>query len=178
MKEESELLKTIIADTDLETFEVLKKISDKYDVIFLSSDFAINFILEYERIDLVLVSNKISNLNSIIERTKKKKIKLLVFGRDIKYPVSYQEVEDLLNNEQEKKIIDIEKNNISIKKKFRKILSDSKKFFDDNDRKNNSIREGKDSKKLDTLDKTTDERVEKKNAYYPEETIQTNSKQY
>ena len=59
MDKETEILKVIIADTDLKTFEELKVLSDRFNTIFLSSDFAVNFILEYEKIDIVLISNKI-----------------------------------------------------------------------------------------------------------------------
>ena len=123
MGKEIESLKVIIADTDLKTFEELKALSDQYNTVFLSSDFAVNFILEYERIDAVLISNKISNLNSIIERTNKKRIKVFVFGRDIKYPVDYREVEKILKIEQEKKTTENEKNIPFFKKTFKKILS-------------------------------------------------------
>ena len=57
MGKEIESLKVIIADTDLKTFEELKALSDQYNTVFLSSDFAVNFILEYEKIDAVLISS-------------------------------------------------------------------------------------------------------------------------
>jgi len=104
MVKEGETLKAIIADTNLKTFEDLKNLSESYSILFLSSDFAVNFILEYEKIDTVLISNRISDLNSIINRINKKKISMYIFGRDIKYPVNCDEVDKILKIELEKKL--------------------------------------------------------------------------
>ncbi|MCD4670835.1 MAG: hypothetical protein K8S14_10360 [Actinomycetia bacterium] len=129
MSKETESLKVIIADTDLKTFEELKVLSDRYSTIFLSSDFAVNFILEYEKIDTVLISNKISNLNSIIKRTNKKRIKVFILGRDIKYPIDLMEVEKTLEIEQKRKIAEDEKNTPFLKRTFKQILSGEKRIF-------------------------------------------------
>ena len=45
MNNEYVTLKVIIADTDLETFNGLKELNEKFNTIFLSSEFAVNFIL-------------------------------------------------------------------------------------------------------------------------------------
>jgi len=130
MDKETKTLKVIIADTDLKTFEELKTLCDQYNTVFLSSDFAVNFILEYEKIDTVIISNKISNLNSIIERTDKKRIKVFIMGRDTKYPVSIEEVEKILKTEQERKINEIEGEIPFFKKTFNQILAGKKRILE------------------------------------------------
>jgi len=157
MSKETEKLKVIIADTDLKTFEELKVLSDQYNTIFLSSDFAVNFILEYERIDTVLISNKISNLNSIIERTNKKRIKVFIIGRDIKYPIDHKEVEKILEIEQERKIAKNEKNIPFFKKTFKQILSGKNKIFEN--RRLNLL----DHTKVLNTDKSSTKKIEKEN---------------
>lgn len=129
MDKETETLKVIIADTDLKTFEGLKVLSNQYNTIFLSSDFAVNFILEYEKIDIILISNKISNLNSIIERTSKKCIKVFRIGKDIRYPIDLKEVKKILEIEQERKITENEENIKFFKKTFKKILNGKNRIF-------------------------------------------------
>ena len=74
----------ILADKDLETFERIRKLNNKFNFINLSSDFAVNFILEYEKIDLIIISKKISSLSNIIEKANRKKISVYILGRDIK----------------------------------------------------------------------------------------------
>jgi MinD-like ATPase involved in chromosome partitioning or flagellar assembly len=129
MVKEKETLKAIIADTDLKTFEDLKNLSEIYSTLFLSSDFAVNFILEYEKIDTVLISNRISNLNSIINRINKKNISMYIFGRDIKYPVNYNEVDKILKMELEKKLAKNKKDIPIFKKKLKEILNKKNKIF-------------------------------------------------
>ena len=97
-------LKVIIADTDLETFSGLKELNNKFNTIFLSSEFAVNFILEYEKIDIAVISKKISNLNGIIERANKRNTKILMLGRDLNYPIILKELEEMLEKEYLKKI--------------------------------------------------------------------------
>jgi len=133
MDDKSNTIKVIIADTDLKTFEILKSLSDKYNMIFLSSDFAVNFMLEYEKIDLVISSNKISNFNSIIERTTNKKIRLLIFGKDIRYPINSKEVESIIIREQERKIVLSKRDNKSFTRKIKKIWEERKKLFHEKD---------------------------------------------
>lgn len=174
MGKEIESLKVIIADTDLKTFEELKALSDQYNTVFLSSDFAVNFILEYEKIDTVLISNKISNLNSIIERTNKKRIKVFVFGRDIEYPVDCREVEEILKIEQEKKTAENKKNIPFFKKTFKNILS-RKNRISKNQKlnlkgyKDKLINDDNSNKKIISEEKTKEEyedsKVSKKSKY-------------
>ena len=83
MSTEKIILKVIIADTDLETFNGLKELDERFNTVFLSSEFAVNFILEYEKIDIVIISKKISNLNGIIERARKRDTKILMMGNDL-----------------------------------------------------------------------------------------------
>jgi cellulose biosynthesis protein BcsQ len=129
MTKENETLKVIIADIDLKTFEDLKNLSESYSTLFLSSDFAVNFILEYEKIDTVLISNRISNLNSIIKRINKKKINMYIFGRDINYPVKYSEVDNILKIELEKKLARNRRDIPIFKKKLKEIFNKKNETF-------------------------------------------------
>ncbi|GAG86085.1 unnamed protein product, partial [marine sediment metagenome] len=85
----------IFADRDLETFERIQKLRDRFNFINLSSDFAVNFILEYEKIDLVIISRKISNLENIIRRANRKKINVYILGKDINLPLNEKEIENI-----------------------------------------------------------------------------------
>jgi MinD-like ATPase involved in chromosome partitioning or flagellar assembly len=140
MVKDNKYLKTIIADTDLDTFKALQSLNDKYNIIFLSSDFAVNFMLEYEKIDLVIISNRIPDLNGIIKRTEDKKVKLLLMGKDLPYPIDYKEIEELLEKEQENKIKNLTVNNGSIKQKFKNLWLEGKKIFEE--KKDNDIDAG------------------------------------
>jgi MinD-like ATPase involved in chromosome partitioning or flagellar assembly len=131
MDKEHIKLKVIIADTDLVTFDILKNLGESYNVIFLSSDFAVNFILEYEKIDLILTSNKISNLNGIIKRAEDKKVKILILGKDLKYPIDYKDVNDLLKIEQDKKTENVRNRNTSIKQRFKSMWLEGKRLFEE-----------------------------------------------
>ena len=91
----------IIADIDLETFKKVEKLNERFNLVNLSSDFAVNFILEYEKIDLILISNRIPNLESIKGHAKRKNIDVYVIGKDIKSPF----VPDITNNKTGKSII-------------------------------------------------------------------------
>ena len=42
--------KVIIADTEYETFDEILKIKENFSFINLSSEFAVNFIIEYEKL--------------------------------------------------------------------------------------------------------------------------------
>lgn len=113
--------KIIIADTDLNTFNELTKIKEDFCFINLSSDFAVNFVMEYEKVDYLLISNRINNLNNLIIKAQKKKVKIFILGKDIEYPLNFVKVKDLLINEI--------KNNIAADKKtgsFKKLF---KGFF-------------------------------------------------
>ena len=106
----------ILADKDLETFERIRKLNNKFNFINLSSDFAVNFILEYEKIDLIIISKKISNLQNIIEKANRKKISVYILGRDIKLPINEEEIENILLKEIENKILNRESRRFNIKK--------------------------------------------------------------
>jgi len=106
----------ILADKDLETFERIRKLNNKFNFINLSSDFAVNFILEYEKIDLIIISKKISNLQNIIEKANRKKISVYILGRDIKLPINEEEIENILLKEIENKILSRESRRFNIKK--------------------------------------------------------------
>jgi hypothetical protein len=91
--------KIIIADTELNTFNEIAKINNDFCFINLSSDFAVNFVLEYEKIDFLLISNRIKNLDKLIVKADKKKIKIFIFGKDIEYPLSSNHIKDFLIKE-------------------------------------------------------------------------------
>ena len=106
----------ILADKDLETFERIRKLNNKFNFINLSSDFAVNFILEYEKIDLIIISKKISSLSNIIEKANRKKIRVYILGRDIKLPINEEEIENILLKEIKNKIFSRESRRFNIKK--------------------------------------------------------------
>ncbi|GAI74498.1 unnamed protein product, partial [marine sediment metagenome] len=106
----------ILADKDLETFERIRKLNNKFNFINLSSDFAVNFILEYEKIDLIIISKKISSLSNIIEKANRKKIRVYILGRDIKLPINEEEIENILLKEIKNKIFSRESRHFNIKK--------------------------------------------------------------
>ncbi len=114
-------LKVIIADTELETFSGLKELNERFNTIFLSSEFAVNFILEYEKIDIAIISKKISNLNGIIERASKRNTKILMMGRDLGYPIEIRELEGILEKEYMKKKEDGQKSSFNFKNILKKI---------------------------------------------------------
>ena len=118
MNNEYVTLKVIIADTDVETFNGLKELNEKFNTIFLSSEFAVNFILEYEKIDIAVISKKISNLNGIIERARKRDTKILMMGRDLSYPIELKELEGIL----EEKYIEKKETNQKSSFNFKNIL--------------------------------------------------------
>ena len=89
----------IIADIDLETFKKVEKLNGKFNLVNLSSDFAVNFILEYEEIDLIIISNKIPNLENIKNHAKRKNINVYVMGKDTGSPLDINEIDAILNKE-------------------------------------------------------------------------------
>ena len=113
----------ILADKDLETFERIRKLNNKFNFINLSSDFAVNFILEYEKIDLIIISKKISSLSNIIEKANRKKISVYILGRDIKLPINEEEIENILLKEIKNKIFSRESRRFNIKKYIRYFLN-------------------------------------------------------
>ena len=130
MNNEYVTLKVIIADTDLETFSGLKELDDGFNTIFLSSEFAVNFILEYEKIDIAVISKKISNLNGIIDRAKKKNTKVLMMGRDLSYPLELKELEEILEKEYIKKKNNSQKGSFNFKNILGKFNFRKNKFID------------------------------------------------
>jgi len=129
MNDKVATLKVIIADTDLETFNELKELNDRFNTIFLSSEFAVNFILEYEKIDIAVISKKISNLNGIIERANKRNTKILMLGRDLKYPIDPNELEEILEKEYEKVAANSKKGSFAFKNILGKLNSGKNKFI-------------------------------------------------
>lgn len=105
----------IVADQDIETFEKLSKTKTNFNFINLSSDFAVNFVLEYERIDIVVISQKISNLENIKEKALRKKAAVFIIGKDINFPLDVEELESILLKEIKKRL-EKENNSRGIKK--------------------------------------------------------------
>ncbi len=95
----------IIADTDWETFEALSGIRENYNFLNLSSEFAVNFILDYEKIDVIIISLKIGGLEAIEKKAERKKTKVYLLGKDLKCPVDREEVLRTLKKEYDEKII-------------------------------------------------------------------------
>ncbi len=89
----------ILADRDTKTFKRVQNLFKKFKFINLNSSFAVNFILEYERIDMVIISRKISNLSDIVSRAKRKKINVYILGKDIGSPINENEIENLILKE-------------------------------------------------------------------------------
>lgn len=108
----------ILADKDLETFKRVQKLESKYNIINLSSSFAVNFILEYEKIDVIFISRKISNIEDIIERANRKRINVYVIGKDVLLPIDEKEVENILVKEVRKKVLRENNRKFSLKKFF------------------------------------------------------------
>jgi MinD-like ATPase involved in chromosome partitioning or flagellar assembly len=94
----------IIADTRWETFETLSDIKENYNFLNLSSEFAVNFILDYEKIDLIIVGIKIGGLEAIAKKAERKKTKVYVMGKDLSYPVDREEVLSIIKKEYDEKI--------------------------------------------------------------------------
>ena len=89
----------IIADTRWETFEHIPDPGEGINLLNLSSSFAVNFIIDYERIDVVIMSRRISGLDAIIRKAQKKKASVFIMGEDINYPLEAEQVIRLLENE-------------------------------------------------------------------------------
>jgi hypothetical protein len=106
MKNQPEInnLNVIVADVDWETFEEFSKLKNSCNFINLSSDFAVNFILDYEKIDVLIISRKISNSEELVKKALKKKATSYIIGKDIKYPLDLEEIERILQKETERNI--------------------------------------------------------------------------
>ncbi len=93
----------IFADHDLETFKKINQMKQDYHFINLNSDFAVNFVMEYEKVDLMIISRNIGDLENIIKKAQRKKIKVYQIGKDLKAPLGLDEVEKILKKEYRKK---------------------------------------------------------------------------
>jgi Flp pilus assembly CpaE family ATPase len=100
----SKNINVIIADTKWETFEALSDIKDNYNFLNLSSEFAVNFILDYEKIDIIIIGIKIGGLDAIAKKAKRKKTKVYVMGKDLSYPIDREEVLSIIEKEYDEKI--------------------------------------------------------------------------
>lgn len=102
---ENKNFNVIIADTQWETFEALSDIKENYNLLNLSSEFAVNFILDYEKIDLIIIGLKIGGLEAIAKKAERKKTKVYVMGKDLSYPVDREEVLSIIKKEYDEKIL-------------------------------------------------------------------------
>lgn len=122
--------KIIVADTELNTFNEMAKLNDDFCFINLSSDFAVNFVIEYEKVDYLLISNRINNLNKLITKANKKKIKIFILGKDIEYPLNCNFIRDFLIKEIKKNNTDKKTYNFkNMLKSF--FISNSKNWYPD-----------------------------------------------
>ncbi len=87
-KPESNIL---VADEDYETFKIFSEMESEFNLINVSSDFAINFVINYESVDLVILGRRLSNINDVLKNINKKKIPYLVLGKDIAIPIDVLE---------------------------------------------------------------------------------------
>jgi cellulose biosynthesis protein BcsQ len=110
-RQEDETLNVIIADTDWKTFEELADFKADYNLINLSSDFAVSFIMENEHIDVLVAGKSIARLNDLKKKSEKKKIKMYVLGQDAEYPVNKAEIFAILEYEKNLKFQDMRSNN-------------------------------------------------------------------
>jgi len=94
----------ILADSNLETFKKITGIGKDYNFINLNSDFAVNFVMEYEKVDLIIISRSIGDMDNISKKAQKKKIKVYQIGKDLKEPINTTEIEKVLVREYKKKI--------------------------------------------------------------------------
>ena len=120
---DSKKINVIIADTRWETFEQIPGLDSNINFLNLSSNFAVNFILEYERIDVIIISRTIKGLDDIKKKASKNKSSLYILGEDIRYPIDSKQVGEIL----EKERISRSKNISS--KKPKGITSVIKNFF-------------------------------------------------
>ena len=102
--QDPEQLNVIVADTDWQTFENLKPLQDEFRFLNLSSEFAAEFILDYEKTDILFLGKKIASSEKLMRKAQKKRVKVFVIGTDIKYPVDESEVRTILEFERTAKI--------------------------------------------------------------------------
>ncbi len=113
----------ILADKDLETFKKFQCLNNKFNFINLSSDFAVSFMMEHEKVDLIIISKRIPNLSSIVERANKKKINVYILGEDIKFPIAEGEIEGMLLKEVERKVLDRKNGRFNFKRYINHFLN-------------------------------------------------------
>ena len=102
--QDPEQLNVIVADTDWQTFENLKPLQDEFRFLNLSSEFAADFILDYEKTDILFLGKKIASSEKLMRKAQKKRVKFFVIGTDIKYPADESEVRAILEFERTAKI--------------------------------------------------------------------------
>jgi len=73
----------VVADTKNDTFSKVSKLKSEVDIINLSSDFAVKFVLQRERVDMLLFTEKIGDLEGILRLAARKGIKVYKIGKDI-----------------------------------------------------------------------------------------------
>ncbi|MBN2073248.1 MAG: AAA family ATPase [Actinobacteria bacterium] len=119
-------LKVIIADKDLETFNITGALSPEFSLINLSSSFAVEFILEYEKIDVLIINQGIGGLSDVLKRADKKKVRVFIIGKDLKLPLDINEIRRALLSEKESR----QKNNNarSIIKSLKGLFGSKKPF--------------------------------------------------
>jgi len=141
-------LNVIIADTEWETFESLKDFGGSYNLLNLSSNFAVTFILEYEKVDVIIISQKISDIESIKKLSDRKHAVVYIMGKDLKYPADRDEIQKVLEKELTRRM---QKNNLHKKISIKDFLSDifrtkskNKDHIDTPEKKNTSEEFGPD----------------------------------
>jgi MinD-like ATPase involved in chromosome partitioning or flagellar assembly len=124
--EDPEKLNVIVADTELSTFENLRPLQDEFRFLNLSSEFAADFILDYEKTDILFLGKKIASSEKLMRKAEKKRVKVFVIGTDIKYPVDVSEVRAILEFERTAKIAAFpeKRQGSRVRGLFKNILSD------------------------------------------------------
>lgn len=123
--------KIIFADTELEIFAEAEKIKKNFCFINLSSEYAVNFVMEYEKINILFISKNISNFESIIERAKSKKIKSFIIEKDLPKKFDYKNLEKIILKEFDANSIN-KKQIIKKQDIFKKIIESDKQIDKNN----------------------------------------------
>jgi MinD-like ATPase involved in chromosome partitioning or flagellar assembly len=121
--------KVIFADTELEIFAEAAKIRENFCFINLSSEYAVNFVLEYEKIDILFISKNISNFENIIERAKRKKTKTFIIEKDLPKKFDNKNLEKIILKEFNSGKNN-EKQRISRQRIFKKVIKPDKQIGD------------------------------------------------
>ena len=119
--------KIIVADTELDIFAETAKIKENFCFINLSSEYAVNFVLEYENIDILFISKNILNYENILQRAKNKKIKTFLIEEDLPKKFDYKNLGNIILKE-----FDNKKSNLKQKVKrhnlFKKVIKTNHKI--------------------------------------------------